>query len=230
METLLGTREDAREMRETFTQLGYVIHEMHNPTKKQMVAQVKEISNELGKYKIPKEEEGEKVIIFAFSGHGDSRGQIELLCANDGDMIDFHDEIVLHYTKHPGLKYVPKLFFIDACRGGQILVSKKGGKKVSKSDSTKYTDEVYYAKGVEYTEANYCIAYATIPYHVSYASKNGSIWMPKLARALREMKDSFQNIAATVMKEVRDSTNVNPQQCSMVNQLNCGPLRLQKES
>ncbi|CAI8054139.1 hypothetical protein GBAR_LOCUS29583 [Geodia barretti] len=112
--------------------------------------------------------------------------------------------------------------------GGEILFTKKGGNKFPKNQAAKSADEVYFTKGMQHVEGNYCIAYATIPHHVSYASNRSSVWMPKLARALREMNDSFQDIAATVMKEVRDSLKDNPQQCDMVNRLNCGPLMLRK--
>ena len=227
MESLPGTKEDAQEMRETFRQLGYVIHERQNPTREQMITLVKKISDELGGYDVPKEEEGEKVIIFAFSGHGDTIGLVEMLFANDGVKIDFQDEIVFSFTKHLGLKYVPKLFFIDACRGNQPL-SKKGGENVSDNEITKSIDKVYYVKSTEHVEGNICIAYATIPYHVSYASNGGSIWMPKLARALRQSDKSFLDIASTVMKEVRDSLKLNQQQCQIVSQLTCGPLKLRK--
>ena len=187
-----------------------------------------EISDELSGYNVPQEAEGEKVIVFAFSGHGDTVDRAEKLYANDGGIIDFMDEIVFPLTRHAGVKYVPKLFFIDACRGGEILFTKKGGNKFPKNQAAKSADEVYFAKGMQHVEGNYCIAYATIPHHVSYASNRSSVWMPKLARALREMNDSFQDIAATVMKEVRDSLKDNPQQCDMVNRLNCGPLMLRK--
>ena len=69
---------------------------------------------------------------------------------------------------------------------------------------------------------------SAIPYHVSYASNGGSIWMPKLARALRESDKSFLDIASTVKKEVRDSLKLNQQQCQIVSQLTCGPLKLRK--
>ena len=95
MESLPGTKEDAQEMRETFRQLGYVIHERQNPTREQMITLVKEISDELGGYDVPKEEEGEKVIIFAFSGHGDTIGQVEMLLANDGVKIAFKMKLFL---------------------------------------------------------------------------------------------------------------------------------------
>ena len=212
-------------MRETFNRLGYLIREMQNPTKEEMKRLLKEISDELRGYNVPKQAEGEKVIVFAFSGHGDTVDRAEKLYANDGGIIDFMDEIVFPLTRHAGVKYVPKLFFIDACRGGEILFTKKGG---NKNQVAKSSDEVYFAKGVQHVQGNYCVAYATIPHHVSYASNRGSIWMPKLARALREMNDSFQNVAATVMKEVQDSLKDNAQQCQIVSHLNCGPLMLRR--
>ena len=60
-------------------------------------------------------------------------------------------------------------------------------------------------KGYLHTEGNWWLETATIPEHKSYAfTGEGSVWMPKLARALREQNDSFQNIMDKVKTEVVD--------------------------
>ena len=59
------------------------------------------------------------------------------------------------------------------------------------------------------------------------ASAKQDLWMSKLARALREQKDSFQNIADCIKREVYIET-MGEQQCESVNRLNTGPLRLTK--
>ena len=157
----------------------------------------------------------DKVVIFAFSGHGCSKGQVEHIYTNDGETLDFKDEVVFPLTKH---KHVPKLFCMDACRGDHRLTKGSG--------ATKAPDKVYFEKGVEHVEGNYHLAYATIPYHVSYMDTGGSMWMPRLARALRKSNDSYQNIVETIQKEVNEQ--LSKKQCQSVSNLNTGPLYLKK--
>jgi hypothetical protein len=122
--TLLGTREDARKMMKTFNRFNYTTRQLRNPTKTDVKALVKEVSNELVTYNMDKKEGREKVIIFAFSGHGCSKRKIEHLYTNDGKTLQFNDEIVFPLTRHEAVKHVPKLFFIDACRGGEIITKR----------------------------------------------------------------------------------------------------------
>ena len=140
------------------------------------------------------------------------------------------DEVVLPLTRHEGVYCIPKLFFIDACRGRETLSQLQEGDNVSKALPATVTDErSYVGKGVEHVAGNYRIDYATIPGHVSYAGNKGSMWLPKLARALREHDRSFQEIAAIVKQEVHEKLGEeNRQQCETVDRLNCGPLVLYK--
>ena len=163
--------------------------------------------------------------MFAFSGHGTDEDESEQIFAYDGQTLDIKEEIVLPLTRHKAVADIPKLFFIDACRGEKSLVSKGAGA----ADTTKSaSDQQYFEKGVQHVEGNYRIDYATIPEHVSYANSAGSIWLPVLARALREENDSFQNIADNVKKQVHQQLGNKKQQCESVNRLNTGALYLQK--
>jgi hypothetical protein len=222
---LLGTREDARQMMKTFNRLNYTTCQLLNPTKTDMKALVKEVSNELATYNMDEREGREKVIIFAFSGHGCSKEEIEHLYTNDGETLQFTDEIVFPLTRHMGVKHVPKLFFIDACRGGEILTK---GAAAAPDNQVAKSGKVYFEKGVQHVVGNYHIAYATIPHHVSYMDSSGSRWMPKLARALRNRNDSYQNIVSSVMAQVNREVCGGKQQCESIDRLNTGPLYLKK--
>ena len=202
--SIAGLRKDAEEMKKTFHYLHYVIHQLHNPTKADMQALLLEISDDLQKNPLEKKVAENKVIIFAFSGRGSSENSADKIYANDGEVLDLMDEIVFPLTKHAGVFYVPKLFFIDACRGAQQLM-------------------------YQHVEGNYCIEYSTIPCHNSYITRDhGSVWMPKFAQALRENDDSFQNIVAYVKRGVCKKIG-EKQQCESVNRLITGPLYLQKQ-
>ena len=120
--SIAGLRKDAEEMKKTFHYLHYVIHQLHNPTKADMQALLLEISDDLQKNPLQKKVTENKVIIFAFSGRGSSENSADKIYANDGEVLDLMDEIVFPLTKHAGVFYVPKLFFIDACRGAQQLM------------------------------------------------------------------------------------------------------------
>ena len=207
MKSLTSSSVDGQEMRKTFEFLNYVVHQLHNPTGAFIRAKMKEISDYLWKNPLERKVAEIKVIIFAFSGHGDSKGNDlrQNIYANDGELIDLMEEIVFPLTKHAGVFYVPKLLFIDTSRGIEKIGSEHKPFK-----------------------ENYRIDYATIPHHVSYLSGNESKWMPKLARALRERNDSLQNIADNVKREVHEHPGDNKQQCESIDRLNTGPLYLQK--
>ena len=100
----------ARELTETFIKyLGYAPHALHNPTKVELQAKMQEVSDMLEMYAPGGAEGDQKVIVFAFSGHGCSRGSAEKLYTNDGEVLDFQDEIVLPLTRHENVYIIPKL-------------------------------------------------------------------------------------------------------------------------
>ena len=222
LKTLLGTREDGEQMKETFHYLKYKVYHLSNPKKGEIKELLEKLSDDLGKHGLGEKEGSEKAIVFAFSGHGCSKGQIEYIYTNDGGTLEFLDEIVFPLTRRESVQHVPKLFFMDACRGGEILMK---GTCPSVTD-----DRTNFQKGYQHVLGNYYIAYATIPHHVAYANASGSRWMPKIAKAIREEDDSFQNIAAKVMAEVNKEVSDTQQQCESINRLNTGPLYLKRLS
>ena len=152
--------------------MNYVVYQLKNEeaTKANILELVGKVSDDLKEYNGPVDDS--KAIIFAFSGNGLKEDGSEMILANDGGKIDLNHDIVLPLTKYKGLINIPKLFFIDACRGALFHISPCAGGSMS----------VY---GV-----NICMDYATMADHMSYISTTESMWMPKLARALREQKDS----------------------------------------
>ena len=221
--TLIGTREDAKAMKETFDHLKYNVHPLHNPTKRQIQALLKEVSDYLSTYEVGVEVQKEKVIIFAFSGHGTSVGTAEKVYANDGEMLDFKDEIMLPLTRNGNVFDIPKLFFMDACRGSIELQSDTAS---TMGDHVGVTAKSNFAKLVDFVAGNYRIDYATILHHVSFATTAGSAWMHKFAIALRDEGISLQDIAANVRKEVHENQGEHKQQCESVDRLNTGALYL----
>ena len=205
---ITATNIDAYEMRKTFEYLNYVVHQLQNEeaTLARILTLLKHVSHDLHKYSGPVDDD--KVIIFAFSGIGKSDGSDKIITV-DGQQLDFIDDIVTPLMPE-AVNHIPKLFFVDACRGSQQLLLPH------------YSIP---SGSMRICGINCRMEYATMAGHAASAKQD--LWMSKLARALREQKDSFQNIADCIKREVYIET-MGEQQCESVNRLNTGPLRLTK--
>ena len=158
-------------MIETFeTKLGYnVIHlENEKATESAVYTTLWQLSRYLKRCSAARV--NKKALIFAFSGHG---GSGDTLCFQDGGKLYLSD-ILQCFVENRGVFRIPKLFFIDACRGKTSLT--KGLAKTIESTVESAT------KGLSHEEGNFLIAYATIPEHVSY----DQYWMYHLAMRIRE--------------------------------------------
>lgn len=179
---LLGTEKDAKEMEKTAEELRFHPITLRNLTKAQIEKEVQSISSALPLLeKVP----NFKAVMFVFSGHGSYPDKI---FSQDQKELHLITDIVQPLLGHPQILHIPKLFFIDACRGEEHL---KHGK----------------SKGAIEEEANFRIDYSTIPRHVAFMAQdnNQSEWLPTLAKKLRT-DDSVQNIVANVNKEVFNRT------------------------
>lgn len=179
---LSGTTKDADEMRKTFQQFEYSIHQLKN--EEATFSNIEMLLECLGKY-LKKydgahinDDGSEKVIIFTFSGHG---ANPNLLLTNDGDSLFLKDVMEpLVNPKIERVKVIPKLFMIDACRG-----------------SGRPTDE---DDGVGSVKGNYRLDFATLRDQKAGADEEESIWMPELARDLRNQQFSYMSYQALVDK------------------------------
>ena len=108
--------------------------------------------------------------MFAFSGHG---GRGDKLVSRDRKSLSLMNDILRRFVKHPGMRRIPKLFFIDACRGSN---------KITKSLEQTVKDFEATTKGLSHEEGNFLIAHATIDEHVAH----DRYWMHKLAKRIRE--------------------------------------------
>ena len=206
---LPATNSDADEMRNTFKQLGYDIHERQNEnaTESEIICLLKALCKYLIAYdtKLKNSDDSEKVIAFAFSGHGGpddekDKDSVSLL-TYDQKQLSLKGDIMKHVLGIPCVFEIPKLFFIDANRG---LKTQTTIRKAAIED-----------------EGNYRIDYSTIPDNV--ACSTGIKWMTALACKLRDEKmQSLQNVAAIVKKSVQEGG----EQCESIDRLITGPLYL----
>ena len=208
-------------MKETFRKLDYDVHEAHNKTKDEILRLLEKLYDYLHRYKgtLKNQDDSEKVIAFAFSGHGlpDESSYIDknsmTMITNEGEHLSLKGDVMSHIGVASVYK-IPKLFFIDACRGSMQL---------------RYKPPT--AKAAMEVEGNYRIDFGTIPGHKAYSTfEEGSRWMPVMARHLCEMtNESLQNIAATVRKTISDQNRRGKrdlQLCESRDRLATGPLYL----
>ena len=201
---------DFTKMKATFDQFGYDVHTRQNrqATVNAVDHLMERISSELSQYGTDTHAaKSDKVIIFAFSGHGDK----DNIILHDGSF-SITEDVLNRLLVHNNVVFkIPKLFFINTCRGGDEL--KKAMKRVD------YIEE----------KGNYRFDYATIPDHVAYAEGK---WMVRLAEKLIdpvEGNDSIQNVSAKVKRDIFEADEgrqLQLQQCESVDRLNTGPLKL----
>lgn len=121
------------------------------------------------------------------------------------------------------IAHIPKLFFIDACRGNGDVTVVDGAKQNPSS--------LGFRQRLAMLEGNFLIGYATVDKRKSYmyVGKKGSAWMQTLASELRESRSSVQDAAAMTRRKLvevyRKEEKPNPQQPETVDRLN-GPLFL----
>lgn len=205
---LLGTEEDEKEMIRTSNQLKFHNFTLCNPTK----AQIKEVQSISCALPLLEAAANFKAIMFVFSGHGCNP---DIISSQDLQKLDVQTDIVLPLIKHQQITHIPKLFFVDACRGNNTL-EQKG------------------SKGPIATETNYRIDYSTVPRHKVFMTPNGrqSEWLPTLAKELRtHTNQTVQNIAAEVNQQVFKRTQRQGETCTQQgdtkDRLNIGQLYLQ---
>ena len=190
----LAVEKDAKEMNDTFKHFGYEIAELKNneATYDEITKLLKQVSQYLGEYTGTTDE---KVLIFAFSGHGVAGDQI-VTCDHPRRYLSLENDIIQPFVENPGVHKIPKLFFIDACRGREHL---KGDTLLDKPlESLKQCDSD--VKGEKHRVSNFRVDYATIPNHIARPHN----WMCYLAQDIREYSpdSSIHKIAVGVRGKV----------------------------
>lgn len=129
-----------------------------------------------------------KVLIFYFAGHGSSN---DVIISDDNQEIGLHGEIEHHFLNHPKLVDIPKLFFVDACRGHhEVLQARLANEPKTPSCLVE----------------NCLFAYATIPKHVTYSTEYYGLWTDKLIECISSHPtESLSNILDDVANEVKES-------------------------
>ena len=241
--TIPGTNVDADKMLATFNHLNYAVHQLKSTqsTKANIEAKLNEIATEFENYSGPTDN---KVIVFAYSGHGIHEDDEEYILTHDEEKIHIIAEIILPLEKKK-VADIPKLFLIDFCHRGKQLEALMKAKQpaptytdssggVSGSSlQTKGDDDAPRKVGYMHVESNYRIDISVISGHNNthddeYGDCNGSVWMRNLADIIVRGNESFQNIAAKAKKRVheKDTSHGPEQMVRSFDRLDTGPLYL----
>ena len=196
LDTLKGTHKDAERMEGAFKSLNITTYRASNTTKFQLGALLNEAAQCRG---YPRES---RCIAFVFSGHGLDSNQIYM---QDGYPMNLMSEIIhpLLPLKAPHIVTIPKLFFIDACRGSRditpVVVPRSAGGAVQEIHQKGGTDASLQVP----PEGNFLVAFSTMPEYRSYEMKGeGGVWMTTLAEKLRTSQDYVEIILSDVRKEL----------------------------
>ena len=173
---------DAKEMKTTFNKLNYDIIQLQNKeaTKLAITTTLRQLSHYLSQYNA----HTIKSLVFAFSGHGDGNGK--LIC-HDGRILSLKSDILPYFVSHRNIYNIPKLFFIDACRGDRELtmnyrkITINACRKICEFIKAIIYQVVGENKTLSHKEENFLIAYSTIDGHVSREGR----WMRNLAKRIR---------------------------------------------
>ena len=183
VESLTGTTVDAKHMIDTFTVLKFATYHQQNIRRDRLI----EVVHTAASYQ--EYPDSYRRIAVVFSGHGTN----EQLFTQEGARVDINDILrPFHPERAPFLGKIPKLFFIDACRGEKSnpgVYVPRGGELVS----TLHVPE----------QGNFLIAYSTMPEYRSYEVKGqGGIWITALAKKLKEENASILDILTRVNEKM----------------------------
>ena len=193
---LPGTREDSKEYRETFEKyLKFKVKVELNLSGRGIRHAVDDLISEARHCPFGREE---ACVAFVFCGHGEE----EVIVGQDGVEV-YLSEIFKCFTICPGtehLVHLVKLFFIDACRGGNEdkgLLTARGG-------------EVMLDKLVP-SEGNMLVTYSTLPRFRAYELANNprGLFSGCLNKELRNdanIDESWENIITIVTKRMEEES------------------------
>ena len=174
-----GPRRNLENMKETFEVLRFATLPILNASKEQVLATVRAATS----YK--KYPPSYKRIAFVFSGHGDEN----VIYAHDGAVETNQVYEPLQPKNAPHLADIPKLFFIDACRG---TIDDKG---IVARGKTELPRKPSYG--------NYILAYSTMPSMQAYETEeDGGLWMNIVSNKLRTSHKSVLDTLTDVNGEL----------------------------
>ncbi len=159
---LPGAQKDSTEMKVTFKYLKFAVHCIHNASGGELVSVLASVARHIYPSSYRR-------IAVVFSGHG-TAGYVY---SGEGNQFELNT-MYQQFSASQHLANIPKMFFIDACRGHErntpIVVPRGGG----------LIQTIKVPHG-----GNFLFAYSTIMNYVSYETSQGGVWMNRLAKELK---------------------------------------------
>ena len=113
LKTLNGPHRDGERMRRVFTELEIATLWKKNIRYTELVRTLREVA------RLPMCPASYKSISFVFSGHGEKTGEVYM---QDGNRMGVQEIVnFLLPQQAPNIGNIPKIFFIDACRGNEKM-------------------------------------------------------------------------------------------------------------
>ena len=193
---LQGPQKDGARMQTVFNQLNIATYWKHNVRHGELSQVLYDVARH-GRW--PKSYGS---ISFLFSGHGLPTGNVYL---QDGSQMHVQEIVdFLLPKKAPNIGTIPKLFFIDVCRGSnniQPVVVPRGSGQHAQAEILRRgaTDETVLDTVLIPPEGNTLVAYSTTSSFKAHEEPSGGIWMQALASKLITSKQAVE----TVLTEVR---------------------------
>lgn len=191
---LSGTHRDLERMQSAFMRLQYGVVSRHNMIKSRLTSLLLEASQQV---QYPPTY---RRIVVVFAGHGTYDDQLVTQDCYHVKLDDIVNMFLPKQAQH--LASIPKLFFIDACRGekedpGYTCLMRsttipRGGKLLTISRLP--------------SEGNYLLAYSTMYGYKSYEMcGKGGVWMTLLSEKLVTVNKSVLDVLTDVNKDLIDS-------------------------
>ena len=182
------TIKDAESMKAAFAYLGFATHTEQDLGAARMYA----LTEEAAKCTYP---DSYKCIAFTFSGHGHDANHI---ISDDRPMRLVETEKLINSflpDKAPNIGKIPKLFFIDACRGGEDMEDVFIPKSFLKSNKMNVPPK-----------GHFLVAYSNMPGYVSYELKGrGGLWTSTVAKHIVSSDKSILDVLTDVNAELVES-------------------------
>lgn len=192
--SLTATSNDARLLKASLVELNYTVVYKHNIRRMDLLSLLDDVTSMTFPCNF-------KRLVFAFSGHGTDGSNIVM---QDGASVNIAFVVAKFLpVNKPHLCSIPKLFFIDACRGQRV----DAGVTFVKYDQVAAPLVARGAKALETvrypSEGNFLIAYSTTAGYEAYEfTARGGLWMSVLAKKLLSEDKSVVDVLTDVNQEL----------------------------
>lgn len=170
-------------------------------------------------------------IVVVFTGHGKELG----VYGNDGELIYLERDVIDPFQPKNArlIAKIPKLFFIDACRGSETTQPILVPRGPDSEDSVRLSRGGHGIDALKFpSEGNYLIAFSTFPRTKSFESREGGVWISKLLKTLEiEVDTSVYDILHLVSNDIHkeyQKVGMEVQQPVIESTLLCGVFKFAK--